>query len=421
MFLTLASKSLLSRRGSVLLTLLAVSVSIFVLLAVEHIREQTRESFGNSVSGIDLIVGARTGNLNLLLYSVFRIGQPTNNIRWQTYQSLASHRLVKWTIPISLGDSHKGYRVMGTNQSYFEHFRYGKQRPLDFHQGRRFEAVLDVVLGYEVAKTLGYQLDDKIVLSHGIAATSFSNHQEHPFKVVGILAPTGTPVDQTLHVPLEGIEAIHKNWNRGVQAGPGLPAELLESYHPTEAQPSGQLDLTPASITAFMVGLTSKMATFRIQRDINQYAREPLTAILPGVALTELWQMTGILEKTLRLISVLVLISALLGMSAMLLASIREREQEIRLLRTMGASPWYLFALIELEALMILLAATLLSTGSLALLLTLAQDHLVAAFGVHIENNLLSPANLKLIGLIGLAGLISAFIPALMAYSKSLK
>ena len=154
MFFRLASKSLFNRKGSVALTILAMSVSIFVLLGVEHIRSQTKESFNSTVSGVDLIVGARTGSLNLLLYSVFRIGAPTNNIDWDTYQTIASHSKVAWAIPISLGDSHKGYRVMGTSTDYFKHFSYGKKRQLSFTAGKPFSEVFDVVLGSEVARTL---------------------------------------------------------------------------------------------------------------------------------------------------------------------------------------------------------------------------------------------------------------------------
>jgi len=108
MFFRLAYKSLLNRKGSAILTLMAMTVSVFVLIAVEHIRYQAKESFSNTVSGVDLIVGARTGSLNLLLYSVFRIGTPTNNISWSTYEKIASSKNVKWAIPIALGDSHKG-------------------------------------------------------------------------------------------------------------------------------------------------------------------------------------------------------------------------------------------------------------------------------------------------------------------------
>jgi putative ABC transport system permease protein len=182
MFFRLASKSLLNRKGSVLLTILAMSVSIFVLLGVEHIRTQTKESFNSTVSGVDLIVGARTGSLNLLLYSVFRIGSPTNNIDWETYQTIAKNSKVAWAIPISLGDSHKGYRVMGTSTDYFEYFSYGNRRQLDFAKGKPFSDLFDIVLGSEVANKLDYSLGDKIVLAHGLGKTSFSLHDDRPFK-----------------------------------------------------------------------------------------------------------------------------------------------------------------------------------------------------------------------------------------------
>ena len=266
MFIKLAYKSLLNRKGSVLLTVLALTVSIFVLLAVEHIRYQARESFGNTVSGVDLIVGARTGSLNLLLYSVFRIGSPTNNISWDSYQAIASGKNIAWAVPIALGDSYQGYRVMGTTEDYFRHFSYGNKRQLQFASGEPFDGVFDVVLGFDVAKQLKHTLGDKVILAHGIASTSFSLHDDRPFKVVGVLAPTGTPVDQTVHVSLQGIEAIHIGWRQGVKI-PGS-ASAVEQLAQTELQPK--------SITAFMLGLKSRIATFRVQREINNYGREPL-------------------------------------------------------------------------------------------------------------------------------------------------
>ncbi|UTW45615.1 ABC transporter permease [bacterium SCSIO 12696] len=409
MFIRLASKSLLNRKGSVLLTVMAMAVSIFVLLGVEHIRHQTKDSFSSTVSGVDLIVGARTGNLNLLLYSVFRIGSPTNNISWDTYQALSSNKRVAWAVPISLGDSHKGYRVMGTSTGYFEHFRYGKKRPLEFAQGVPFSNVFDVVLGAEVAKRLGYKLDDQLVLAHGIAATSFSLHDDRPFKVSGILKPTGTPVDQTLHISLQGIEAIHIDWKQGVkQPGSHLNVDQL-----------GAMELEPKNITAFMLGLNSKLATFRVQREINHYRNEPLTAILPGVALSELWQMMGLLENTLRLISALVLVAALLGLCAMMLASIREREQEIHLLRVIGARPFYLFLLIELEALLIAFVSILLGLAGLYGTLLAAGPALASSFGLHIGLNILSGNNaLFLLVYLG-ATTLAAMIPSITAYRNA--
>lgn len=409
MFVRLASKSLINRKGSVLLTIMAMSVSIFVLLGVEHIRSQSKQSFNSTVSGVDLIVGARTGSLNLLLYSVFRLGSPTNNIDWETYQNISDDPKVAWSIPISLGDSHKGFRVMGTTTDYFKYFSYGKKRQLTFSQGKSFENIFDVVLGSQVAKKLGYQLGDKIVLAHGLGQTSFSLHSNSPFEVTGILSATGTPIDQTVHVSLQGLEAVHTDLQKIIQThGSALTAQPLSV-------------LKPKSITAFMLGLTSRMATFGVQRNINNYRKDPLSAILPGVALAELWQMIGLLENTLRLISGLILISALLGLSAMMLASIKEREREIHLLRVIGAPAFFLFLLIQLEALLISFMSMLIGTASLYFSLLIARDLLSSEFGLHIGLNILSYNNILFLLLVVSATIVVSTIPSFTAYKRANK
>jgi putative ABC transport system permease protein len=409
MFIRLASKSLLNRKGSVLLTIMAMSVSIFVLLGVEHIRSQSKQSFNSTVSGVDLIVGARTGSLNLLLYSVFRLGSPTNNIDWETYKNISGDSKVAWSIPISLGDSHKGFRVMGTTTDYFKYFSYGKKRQLTFSQGKPFENIFDVVLGSQVAKKLGYQLGDKIVLAHGLGKTSFSLHSNSPFEVAGILSATGTPIDQTVHVSLQGLEAVHTDLQKVIKTH----GSALATQHLSELQPK--------SITAFMLGLTSRMATFGVQRNINNYRKDPLTAILPGVALAELWQMIGLLENTLRLISGLILISALLGLSAMMLASIKEREREIHLLRVIGAPAFFLFLLIQLEALLISFMSMLIGTASLYFSLLMARDLLSSEFGLHIGLNILSYNNILFLLLVASATIVVSTIPSFTAYKSANK
>ncbi len=409
MFLKLAFKSLLSRKGSVVLTLLAMTVSVFVLLAVEHVRFQAKDNFAKTVSGVDLIVGARTGSLNLLLYSVFHIGSPTNNISWDTYKTITQSSQVKWAVPISLGDSHKGYRVMGTTQDFFKHFSYGNQHKLSFSEGKAFAGVFDLVLGAAVAKKLGYSVNDKIILSHGLASTSFSLHDDKPFNVVGILKPTGTPVDQTVHVSLQGIEAIHMNWKQGIK----------QTNNPLSENEINQLNLQPKSITAFMLGLKSRMATFKVQRDINEMKTEPMLAILPGVALSELWQMMGVLENTLFFIAVLVFISALLGLSAMLLSSIKEREPEIKLLRAIGAPASFLFLLVQLEALFISFTSLVLGAAFLSVGIFITQGFLVAEFGLHISSNIFSKTAFYFcLGIIA-ASVVIALIPSIKAYSKA--
>jgi putative ABC transport system permease protein len=406
MFFKLATKSLSSRRGSVLLTVIAMSVSVYALLGVDHIRSQTKDSFHSTVSGIDLIVGARTGSLNLLLYSVFRIGNPTNNIDWHTYKSIISDPKVGWAIPIALGDSHQGYRVVGTSRDYFKHFSLGNKQNLEFAQGNSFKRVFDVVLGSEVAKNLNYTIGKKIVLAHGLGKTSFSLHDDNPFTVVGILRPTGTPVDQSLQVSLEGIEAIHYN-------SPGsMENSSLEN-------PSTQMRYEPEKITAFMLGLNSRLATFSVQRSINDSPLEPLTAILPGVALSELWQMMDILENTLRLISGLILVAALLGLTAMMLASVRERQREIYLLRVIGAPPVFLFFLIELEALLIGVASILIGGAGLTLSFNAANDFLSYNYGLHIDALIWSEGSIHYALLVISATALAAAIPALAVYQSA--
>tara|TARA_B110000483_G_scaffold235725_1_gene307718 strand:+ start:168 stop:1406 length:1239 start_codon:yes stop_codon:yes gene_type:complete len=409
MFAKLAFKSLLNRKGSVFLTVIAMSVSVFALLAVDHIRSQTKDSFHSTVSGIDLIVGARTGSLNLLLYSVFRIGNPTNNIDWSTYKSVAANPKVAWAIPMSLGDSHRGYRVVGTTQDYFEHFSFGKKQTLDFDTGRPFAEVFDVVLGSEVAKKLNYTLGTNIVLAHGLGKTSFSLHDDNPFTVVGILKPSGTPVDQSLQVSLHGMEAIHN---------PRQPAAKLMEQ-PLPAGQSTQVLFEPEKITAFMLGLNSRLATFNVQREINTYSREPLSAILPGVALSELWQMMSVLENTLRLISGLILVAALLGLTAMMLASVRERQREIYLLRVIGAPPIFLFLLIEFEAIWVSGISILIGAAGLSFSLMIAQDFLAANYGLHIDANIFSQGTLHYALLVMGATAFAAAIPAIAVYRSA--
>ncbi|MEF1240568.1 ABC transporter permease, partial [Vibrio campbellii] len=335
----LAWKSLMNRKATAILTIMTVAISVVLLLGVERIRTQAKDSFANTISGTDLIVGGRSGQVNLLLYSVFRIGNATNNIDWKSYQEFANHRAVDWAIPISLGDSHKGFRVMGTNHSYFEHYKYGSKQPLTFSEGREFNGLFETVLGSDVAKQLGYKIGSEIIIAHGISDVGFSRHDNLPFKVVGILAPTGTPVDKTVHVSLEAIEAIHVGWESGARLGPTPSAADLKAR-----------DFQPKQITAMLVGLKSRIQTFALQRQINTYPKEPLSAIMPGVALHELWGMMSVAEQALMAVSGFVVVAGLLGMLSSLLTSLQERRREMAILRAMGARPRHVFSLLISEA-----------------------------------------------------------------------
>ena len=393
-----------------MLTVVSIALSVTLLLGVERIRTEARNSFSNTISGTDLIVGARSGPVQLLLYSVFRIGNATNNIGWQSYQAIARHPQVKWTIPIALGDSHQGYRVMGTNTDYFEHFRFAGGRALEIASGRRFQGVFDAVLGSEVARALGYAVGDPIIIAHGAGKVSFIAHDDKPFTVVGILKPTGTPVDQTVHVRLEGYEAIHIDWKDGAP----LPGRSISPERVLE------MDLTPRAITAFLVGLNSRIATFGVQRQINQYPKEPLLAIMPGVALQELWDLIGVAEKALLAVSALAVVVGLSGMLVALMTSLNERRREMAILRSVGARPLHVFALILGESALLTLAGVVLGVGLLYGFLLAGQPLILARFGLFIAIGGLSSYEFMLTGIVCLAGGLVGIIPGIQIYRYSL-
>mgnify|MGYP001806425756 FL=1 len=405
--LRLAWASLANRRFSALVTVATIALSVLLLLGVERLRNEARNSFLRTVAGTDLIVGARAHPVQLLLYSVFHLGDATNNVSWASYREIAEREDVAWTVPISLGDSHKGYRVVGTTAGFFEHVRTGGNRALRFEQGQAFDGLFEAVLGAEVAERLGYTLGDSIVLAHGTGALNPNQHDDRPFSVIGVLARTGTPIDHSVHVSLEAIEAIHINWRAGTRIGRApddIPPERLQ----------------PRSITAFFVGLESRMATFAVQRAVNEFRAEPLTAVLPGVALQQLWGMLGVVEKALMLTAACVVAAGLLGMLAALLGTLSERRREMAILRALGAGPGTVSALLLLEAL--LLTAVGLALG-LALLhggLALMAPTIERASGIAIALGWPSLAELKLLGLVLGAGVAVGLIPAFLAYRRSL-
>ena len=291
--LRLALQSLRNRWLTATLTVFAIAVSIMLLLGVEKVRAGARQSFADTISGTDLIVGARSGSIQLLLYSVFRIGNATNNITWPSYQDIAARPEIAWVVPLSLGDSHRGFRVLGTTPDYFTHYKYRQTHGLAFASGAPFADLFDAVVGADVAAALGYKVGDRIIVSHGLGVVAFVEHDDKPFRVSGVLEKTGTPVDRTVHVSLEAIEAIHVDW----QSGGRVPGQSVS------ADDVRRMDLKPKAITAALIGLKSRLATFRLQRSINEYRAEPLSAILPGAALQELWGLVGTAETALKAVS----------------------------------------------------------------------------------------------------------------------
>jgi len=408
--LRIALKSARFRRTSLLLTVFTIAISVTLLLGVDKIRKESKSSLLNTVSQTDLIVGARSSPTNLLLYSVFRIGKATNNVSWETYESIAAKDEVAWTIPISLGDSHRGFRVMGTTSDYFDFYRYGSAKPLVLDSGSRFDGVYDTVLGADVANDLGYELGDEIIISHGLVSADFADHDDKPFTVVGILDKTGTPVDRTVHISLAGIEAIHVDWQGGARSNVTLNAEQAL-----------QLDLTPTSITAFMVGLENRAQTFQVQRQINDFPDEPMSAILPGATLAEFWRTISTIEQILFVISGFVLVVGLLGMLTTILSTLNERRREIAVLRAIGARATHVVMLIVLETLLVVTAGCVAGVGMLYGLLAIARPIVARRTGVDLALTWLDPTQLGIMAAVILGAMLVALVPGLIAYRRSIQ
>jgi putative ABC transport system permease protein len=408
--LKLAAKSAWNRKISLSLAMFSIAISMLLLLGVDKIRKEAKTSFLNTISQTDLIVGARSGSINLLLYSVFRIGNATNNISYESYQDIAGMKDVKWTVPISLGDSHRGFRVMGTSHNYFTYYRYGNNRALELKSGLIFKDVYDTVIGSDVAQKLNYKVNDKIIVSHGLISGTFSEHDDKPFRIAGILKKTGTPVDRTVHVSLQGIEAIHIDWQSGTRSPLKISAERAR-----------KMNLQPKTITAFMLGLENKIDTFRLQRKINEYVEEPLLAILPGATLAMLWQTIGHFEKILLAVSGLALMTGLMSILTVLLAALNERRREMAVLRAVGAHAYHVALLFILEAFLVVAAGALFGIAMLYLLQIVIQPILSDSLGIYITISALDIEQMMILcGAISL-GVLFSLIPGLIAYKRSLQ
>jgi putative ABC transport system permease protein len=408
--LPLALRSAWNRRYTLVLTLIAIALSVTLLLGIERLRQDARDSFAQAVSGTDLIVGARSSPIQLLLYSVFRIGEATNNLGWDSVQTLANHPAVAWTIPLSLGDSHRGFPVLGTTPAYFEHFRYGDKQALALAQGKPFIGLFDAVLGAEVARRLGYRLGDRITLVHGMEGHGLAEHGDKPFTVVGILAPTGTPVDRTVHIGLEAMEAIHLDWQGGApMPGLAIPPELLKKF-----------DLTPKAVTAVLVGLKTRAGVFAMQRWVANYRDEALMGVLPGVALSQLWDMMAMAEKALLAVSALVVAVSFAGLVAVVLAGLGERRRELAILRSVGARPRDLFALLAFEGMAVTLAGAVAGVVLLAILSAAFGPWVQAHYGLALSMALPGPPELQLLGAVVGVGTLASLLPGWRAYRLSL-
>lgn len=412
-WINLSWKSLKNRRLATTLTVFSMMLSLLLLMSVERVRRAAESGFTQSVSGVDLIVGARSGSLQIVLYSVFNIGQATNNVSIESYNDLKSRPEVEWTIPYSLGDGHRGFRVVATNTDFFKYYQFRSKEKVEFATGQAFTNYFDVVIGSDVAATLDYQLGSTVEVAHGSTkGDGIQSHSDKPFTVVGVLKPTGTQIDRALYISLEAMEAIHLDWQTG--SAPQVANQIaIEKITPSMVQPK--------TITSFFLRTKNRIETLKLQRTINDYKAEPLLAVIPGVVLSELWQSLGSLEKILKAISFLVMLVGLMSMLIAIMTSLNERRREMAILRVLGASLIQILNLILLETFIL----TALAVG-LACLMKLTLEWLFAPwlqtkYGLYLQSPSFSGTEIVYIVLMMGSALTISIIPGIRAMKSALK
>lgn len=401
-FLSLAFKSLAHRKQTVGLTVLSLSLSLFLILSVEKVRLATEKGFTQTISQTDLIVGARTGPTNLILATVFNRGTFANNIKESTFDHWKNHPSVEWTIPLSLGDGHRGFRVVGTSEDFFRHYHYQGQLGLEMMEGAWGTGLLEVTIGSEVARTLGYRLGQKVIIDHGVTRdVGMLHHDDHPFKVVGLLRPTGTIIDQSLFVSLESLETLHEE---------SKEEEEGDHHHAHDHE-----------LTAFFLKLKNRIDVLNLQREINNFKTEPLSAVIPSVVVNELWQTLSYVEKALRLLGFCILGVSLLSMVSILMATLNERRREMAILRALGGSPFQLASLLVLESSLITFLSLALGLLLQILIIFVAQDWVKEKYGLFLESG--GSIGSDWMSLLGVAvlGCMMGFVPAWKVYRTALK
>lgn len=418
-WLRMAAASAASRKSILTVALLSIAISSSVIFSVSQIRAEARNSFANAISGVDLIVGSRDSPTELLMYTVFGLGQASRNMPFGIADEIAALRGVSWVVPIQLGDFYNDSPVMGTEPLFFQKVRAAEQA-LDFARGRAFTQADEVVIGSDVAKKNGLELGEKIVLSHGSNASLAERHTESPFTVIGVLKSTGTPIDRKVIVSLEGFERMHIGWELGISP------KVLRAQGVLRTSPNAQSDSLaqvekPSSVTALMVGLESPPLVFGAKRTIERMSGSSLMAVMPGITLAKLWKTIAIGETVLMFVGWLTAISALLSTAAITMLSLQSRRRELAIWRSLGARPSALLSLVLAESVGVMLAGVLLGYALMQLLIFVSSVELQSLTGVRLHHTLPNRETwLMLCGLMA-TGLLAGLIPATQAYRWSLQ
>lgn len=372
------------------LSIMLLSIGVGMVSFIITVSEQLNDRFNRDIRGIDMVVGAKGSPLQLILSAVYQIDNPTGNIPLNEAAKIQKHPLVKYSIPLSYGDSYKGFRIVGTDTMYLKHFK-GK-----FSAGGPWQKSMDVVLGSSVAEKLGMGVGGHFHGTHGFEEEGHA-HDEMHYDVVGVLEQTGTVADRLILTSTESVWDIH--------------------HHEEEHDHSKHEDV-PAEITALLVKFKSPMGIMQVPRFINQ--KTSMQAALPAIEINRLYELMGIGFSTLQAIGILIMIIAALSVFISLLNSLKERKYELALMRSLGASPTKLFGLVIQESLLLCLAgyAFGIILGRIAIMTLSSFGEEQFHFGV--SQNGISTVEIWLLPFTLIVGLVAAVIPAIRAYRSDI-
>ncbi|MFM7350378.1 MAG: ABC transporter permease [Erythrobacter sp.] len=394
--------------------LLAISVAILVLLL--QLGTQASDRLYRDARGIDLVVGAKGSPLQLILSSVFHIDQPTGNIPLSARTLLERDPAVAQVVPLALGDNFRGYRIVGTDAGF------GQLYAAKLSQGRAFAAPMEAVIGAEVARATGAGVGQKFIGSHGLGEDEdgAQGHDHAPFKVVGILAPTGGAADRLILTPVESVWAVHgiseheHEGGTGHEDGAGHAHEHEEDVPAPLQARTGAQGLEP-EYTALLVTYRSAAGALRIPSMINR--QSALQAAVPATESARLLDLVGASIEGIRIFAWLLAATGGLAILVALVGMVRSREGDLALLRVMGASRRQVFGTVMLEGVVTALLGALAGWAGAHVLITAARASFPTLAELGLSPWRVLPAEVALVaGVIGI-GALATLVPALRVYN----
>nr|WP_321265438.1 FtsX-like permease family protein [uncultured Sulfurimonas sp.] len=400
----LTYKSIQNRKITFFLSVISIAISVVLLLGVDKSIKIGKSHFMNTINETDLIVASSNGSLDILLNLIFHISDPLEKMSYSAFEDLKNLEKVKWAVPLSFGDTFKGFDVVSTNEEYFKFYKYSSGKHLEFKEGHNLDGFFDVVLGYSVAKKLNIKVGDTIHLSHS-KHKHHHVHKNRDFKIVGILKKSLTPNDESVFIHLKADEAIHIEWQTGRFVDMHISNEKLS-----------KMNIKPKYIGGVLIGLKNRSSVLEMQDKINNFKNENLKAVIPAKALSKLYKLMKNLQNILMLISGAVFVAAIFTMLSSMFSILSQRRREMAIFRSLGASSSNIFALFAIESFFII------SLGVFIGIVVLNLFLLILSFNTPVEICFsLDLYQFFMLGIMLILGLLASMFPAFRSYKNSLQ